>query len=163
MGGLHAGLPPAVLNATGTPLTARIGLANGLCCARDPCAKPATDSISFERNFTEVCLFARPCAELAAPPTMRHHAATSATTIADLMLADLRLSHHTLVQLSMSSCSDLVIRCGEAAVLLFAAIDLLSEPVCPPRAACGSFPGQPSARPPVMELLPVLRASQEER
>ncbi len=93
---------------------------------------------------------------------MRHHAETSATTIADLMLADLRLSHHTLVQLSMSSCSDLVIRCGEAAVLLFAAIDLLSEPVCPPRAACGSFPGQPSARPPVMELLPVLRASQEE-
>ena len=45
-----------------------------------------------------LCVFARPLAELAAPPTMRHHAETSATMIADLMLADLRLSHHTLAQ-----------------------------------------------------------------
>ena len=31
----------------------------------------------------EVCIFARPLAELDAPPTMRHHAETSATMIAD--------------------------------------------------------------------------------
>ena len=36
--------------------------------------------------------------ELIAPPAMRHHAETPATMIADLMLADLRLSHHTLAQ-----------------------------------------------------------------
>ena len=36
------------------------GHRHGLCCARHPWAKPATDSISVERNFTEVCLFARP-------------------------------------------------------------------------------------------------------
>jgi hypothetical protein len=104
------------------------GLANGLCCARDPWAKPATDSISVERNFTEVCVFARPLAELAAPPTMRHHAETSAATIADLMLADLRLSHHTLVQ-QFDGFSLSGIRCGEEAVLLFAAIDLLLSAV----------------------------------
>ena len=46
----------------------------------------------------EVCVFARPLAELIAPPTMRHHAETPATMIADLMLADLRLSHHALAQ-----------------------------------------------------------------
>jgi len=47
----------------------------------------------------EVCVFARPLAELIAPPTMRHHAETPATMIAYLMLAaDLRLSHHTLAQ-----------------------------------------------------------------
>ena len=46
----------------------------------------------------EVCVFARPLAELIAPPTMRHHAETPATMIADLMLADLRLSNHTLAQ-----------------------------------------------------------------
>ena len=61
-------------------------------------AEPTADYISVERNFTEVCVFARPLAELPAPPTMRHHAETSATMIADLMLADLRLSHHTLLQ-----------------------------------------------------------------
>jgi hypothetical protein len=101
------------------------GTANGLCCVRDPWAKPATDSISVERNFTEVCVFARPLAELAAPPTMRHHAETSTTTVADLMLADLRLSHHTLVQQFDRFLLRSGIRCGEAAVLLFAAIDLL--------------------------------------
>jgi hypothetical protein len=105
--------------------THRGGTANGLCCARDPWAKPATDSISVERNFTEVCVFARPLAELAAPPTMRHHAETSATTVADLMLADLRLSHHTLVQQFDGISLRSGIRCGEAAVWLFAAIDLL--------------------------------------
>jgi hypothetical protein len=56
---------------------------------------------------------------------MRHHAETSATTIADLMLADLRLSHHTLVQQFDGISLRSSIRCGEAAVLLFAAIDLL--------------------------------------
>jgi hypothetical protein len=61
-------------------------------------AEPTTDYISVERNFTEVCVFARPLAELIAPPTMRHHAETPTTMIADLMLADLRLSHHTLAQ-----------------------------------------------------------------
>ena len=73
--------------------------ANGLCGARDPWAKPATDSVSVEHNVTEVRLFARPLAELATPPTMGHQAETSTTTVADLMLADLRLSHHTLLQL----------------------------------------------------------------
>ena len=33
--------------------------------------EPATDYISIERNFTEVCVAARPLAELIAPPTMR--------------------------------------------------------------------------------------------
>jgi hypothetical protein len=61
-------------------------------------AEPTTDHISVERNLTEVCVFARHLAELIAPPTMRHHAETSTTMIADLMLADLRLSHHTLAQ-----------------------------------------------------------------
>jgi hypothetical protein len=61
-------------------------------------AEPTTDYISVEHNFTEVCVLARPLAELIAPPTMRHHAETPATMIADLMLADLRLSHHTLAQ-----------------------------------------------------------------
>jgi hypothetical protein len=56
---------------------------------------------------------------------MRHHAETSATTIADLMLADLRLSHHTLVQQFDGISLRPGIRCGEAAVSLFAAIDLL--------------------------------------
>jgi hypothetical protein len=60
-------------------------------------AEPTTEHISFERNFTEVCAFASSLAELIAPPTMRHHAETTATLIADLMLADL-LSHHTLAQ-----------------------------------------------------------------
>jgi hypothetical protein len=101
------------------------GHRHGLCCARDPWAKPATDGISVERNFTEVCLFARPLAELAAPPTMRHHAEMSATTIADLMLADLRLSHHTLAQQFEGVSLRSGVRCGEAAVWLFAAIDLL--------------------------------------
>jgi hypothetical protein len=98
---------------------------HGLCCARDPWAKPATDNISVERNFTEVCVFARPLAKLPAPPTMRHHAETSATMIADLMLADLRLSHHTLAQQFDGVSLRSGIRCGEAAVWLFAAIDLL--------------------------------------
>jgi hypothetical protein len=61
-------------------------------------AEPTTDYISVERNFTEVCVFARPLAEFIAPPTMRHHAETPATTITDLMLADLWLSHHILAQ-----------------------------------------------------------------
>src|SRR2546427_11764074 len=60
-------------------------------------AEPTADYISVERNFTEVCVFARPLAELAAPPRMRHYAATSTTTVAHLMLTDLRLSHHTFV------------------------------------------------------------------
>src|SRR5262245_25362668 len=105
--------------------THRGGTANGLCCARDPWAKPATDSISVERNVTEVCVFARPLAELAAPPTMRHHAETSTTTVADLMLADLRLSHHTLLQQFDRVFVEIWYKVREAAVLLFAAIDLL--------------------------------------
>jgi len=63
-------------------------------------AEPTADYISVERNFTEVCVFARPLAELIAPPTMRHHTETPATMITDLMLADFRLSHHTLAQQS---------------------------------------------------------------
>jgi len=35
-------------------------------------AVPATDFISVERKFTEVRVFARPLAELVAPPTVRH-------------------------------------------------------------------------------------------
>jgi hypothetical protein len=46
-------------------------------------AEPTTDYISVERNFTEVGVFARPLAELIAPPTMGHHAETPATMIAD--------------------------------------------------------------------------------
>ena len=53
---------------------------------------PATDFISAERKFTEVCAFARPLAELVTPPTMRHHAETSAT-----MSADLGMPNHTFV------------------------------------------------------------------
>jgi hypothetical protein len=56
-------------------------------------AVPATDFISAERKFTEVCVFARPLAELVAPPTMRQHAEMSST-----MIADLGLPHHTLAQ-----------------------------------------------------------------
>ena len=56
-------------------------------------AVPATDFISAERKFTEVCVFARPLAELVAPPTMRQHAEMSSTIIADL-----GLPHHALVQ-----------------------------------------------------------------
>jgi hypothetical protein len=56
---------------------------------------------------------------------MRHHAETSATMNADLMIANLRLSHHTLVQEFDAISLRAGIRCGEAAVLLFAAIDLL--------------------------------------
>ena len=61
-------------------------------------AVPATDSISVERKFTEVRVFARPLAELVAPPTVRHHAETSST-----MIANLGLSHHTLAQLKRVS------------------------------------------------------------
>ena len=52
----------------------------------------------YRRGFrhTQVCVFASPLAELIA--TMRHHAETPATMIADLMLADFRLPHHTLAQ-----------------------------------------------------------------
>jgi hypothetical protein len=39
------------------------------------------DLISAERNFMEVCVFARPLAELVAPPAMRHHAEMSSTVI----------------------------------------------------------------------------------
>jgi hypothetical protein len=56
-------------------------------------AVPATDFISVERKFSEVCVFARPLAELVAPPTMRHHAETSST-----MITDLGLPHHALAQ-----------------------------------------------------------------
>jgi hypothetical protein len=56
-------------------------------------AVPATDFISAERKLTEVRVFARPLAELVAPPTVRHHAETSST-----MIADLGLPHHTLAQ-----------------------------------------------------------------
>ena len=56
-------------------------------------AVPATDFISAERKFTEVRVFARPLAELVAPPTMRQHAEMSST-----MIADLGLPHHTLAQ-----------------------------------------------------------------
>jgi hypothetical protein len=56
--------------------------------AKEP--KPATDLIAAERKFTEVRVFARPLAELVAPPTMRHQAETSST-----MIADLRLLHGT--------------------------------------------------------------------
>lgn len=49
-------------------------------------AIPATDFISAKRKFTEVCIFASLFAELDAPPTMRHHAETSAAMIADLGL-----------------------------------------------------------------------------
>ena len=60
---------------------------------------PATDFISAERKFTEVCAFARPLAELVTPPTMRHHAETSST-----MIADLRLPHPILALQFEGSC-----------------------------------------------------------
>jgi len=62
-------------------------------------AVPATDFIAAERKFTEVCIFARPLAELHAPPTMRHHAETSAT-----MIADLGMPNHTFVHGSELRC-----------------------------------------------------------
>ena len=52
----------------------------------------AIGKVAAERKFTEVCIFARPLAELDAPPTMRHHAETSAT-----MIADLGMPNHTFV------------------------------------------------------------------
>jgi hypothetical protein len=82
---------------------------------------------------------------------MRHHAETSATTIADLMLPDLRLSHHTLVQQFDGISLRSGIRCGEAAVLLFAAIDLLFRafrgfvPVRISAGQAGHFGSQPGA------------------
>ncbi len=62
-------------------------------------AVPATDFIAAERKFTEVCIFARLLAELDAPPTMRHHAETSAT-----MIADLGMPNHTFVHGSELRC-----------------------------------------------------------
>jgi hypothetical protein len=83
---------------------------------------------------------------------MRHHAETSGTTIADLMLADLRLSHHTLVQQFDGISLRSGIRCGEAAVSLFAAIDLLFRamftgfvPVRISAGQAGHFGSQPDA------------------
>ena len=57
-----------------------------------PSPATATDFIAAERKFTEICIFARLLAELDAPPTMRHHAETSATVIADL-----GMPNHTFV------------------------------------------------------------------
>src|SRR5438270_11326608 len=74
----------------------------GPLCSTIPQRKkgvPATDFISAERKLTEVCAFARPLAELVAPPTMRHHAETSST-----MIADLRLPHPILAQQFEGSC-----------------------------------------------------------
>jgi hypothetical protein len=48
--------------------------------------------------LAEIGVFACPLAELVAPPTMRHHTEPSAAMIADLMLADLRPSHHALAR-----------------------------------------------------------------
>jgi hypothetical protein len=56
-------------------------------------AAPAKDFISIERNFTEICVFGRPRAELVAPPTVRHHPETCST-----MIADLRILHPALAQ-----------------------------------------------------------------
>jgi hypothetical protein len=56
-------------------------------------AVPAKYFISAERNFTAICVFACPFAELVAPPTTRHHAESSPT-----MIAGLAVSHHTLPQ-----------------------------------------------------------------
>jgi hypothetical protein len=75
---------------------------HGAALLNHPPAKkgvPATDFISAEHKFTEVCAFARPLAELVAPPTMRHHAETSST-----MIADLRLPHPILAQQFEGSC-----------------------------------------------------------
>jgi hypothetical protein len=51
------------------------------------------DAVSTKRKLAQIRLFARPLAELAAPPTMRDHAETSSA-----MIADLALSHHTLAR-----------------------------------------------------------------
>jgi hypothetical protein len=56
--------------------------------AKEP--KPATNLIAAKRKFTKVRGFARPLAELVAPPTMRDQAETSSTMIAYLL-------HDTLV------------------------------------------------------------------
>src|SRR5207248_7251789 len=73
----------------------------GPLCSTIPREKRRTarDFISAERKLTEVCAFARPLAELVAPPTMRHHAETSST-----MIADLRLPHPILAQQFEGSC-----------------------------------------------------------
>jgi hypothetical protein len=59
-------------------------------------AEPPSNRSSIERNLMQICVSARAPAKLVAPPSMRHHAKTFATTIADLMLADLRLCHDTV-------------------------------------------------------------------
>ena len=54
------------------------------------------DDLPTESYFTDVRFLARTLAELVTPPTVRHHSEPSATTIADLQLADLWLSHRAL-------------------------------------------------------------------
>ena len=56
-------------------------------------AAPAADAVSATRKLTEIRISACPLAELAAPPTMRDHAETSAAMITRLVL-----SHHTLAR-----------------------------------------------------------------
>jgi hypothetical protein len=58
-------------------------------------AEPPSNPSSVERNLAQICVLARPTAELVTPPAMRHHAKTSATAITDLRFAI--LSHDTLV------------------------------------------------------------------
>jgi hypothetical protein len=56
-------------------------------------AVPATNFISAKCKFTDICVFARPLAELVVPPTMRHQAETSSA-----MIAELWMSHRTLAR-----------------------------------------------------------------
>jgi len=56
-------------------------------------ANPSTDRISVEQYLTKVRGFAGALAELAAPPTVRHQAETSAAMVADLAFVGSRLFH----------------------------------------------------------------------
>jgi hypothetical protein len=56
-------------------------------------SEPATNGISVEHNFTDVCVLAHFLAEPVAPPTMGHQAEMPATVNADLMPGRLPVSH----------------------------------------------------------------------
>jgi|SRR5271166_2572929 len=90
---------PASFLATDTSPRTQRGIAASLCSAHELYyAEPPSNQSLVERNLTEICVLALALAELVTPPAMRHHAESSATMIADSMLADLRSSHHAFAR-----------------------------------------------------------------
>ena len=72
---------------------------SGSCPAWQPLQpEPAANGIAAERDLVDVAVSARPLAELAAPPTMRHQSEMSAAVIADLMLLRGLESHDILLR-----------------------------------------------------------------